>query len=79
MEDSPNFNISRFFLSTHSYIHKALACGEKVLVHDFAGMAPAATIVAAFLIKEKQISAKRAINLVKKKRAVAKPNPSFAQ
>jgi protein tyrosine/serine phosphatase len=48
-----------------------------VLVHCTAGISRSVSIVAAYLIKEKGMSAVNAINFIRTKRPIADPNPSF--
>lgn len=48
-----------------------------VLVHCTAGVSRSATVVAAYIVKEKKYTPKQALEYVKQSRHIAGPNPSF--
>lgn len=52
---------------------------SNVLVHCSMGISRSASIVIAYLIKEKNMTYSDALRYVKKKRHIINPNPSFAQ
>lgn len=77
LNDTPDQNIYRFFDISHDFIENAIRNNSPVLVHCFAGMSRSATIVCAFLIRYYSLDAETALQLVRSKRAVVRPNPSF--
>jgi protein-tyrosine phosphatase len=46
-----------------------------VLVHCYAGISRSTTIVAAYLMKKREISSKQALNLISQYRSQIGPNP----
>jgi protein-tyrosine phosphatase len=77
IDDSPLENIYVHFDSVHLIIRKALSEGRRVLVHCAAGVSRSVTLVAAYLIAEKQITAAAALALILKRRERANPNTGF--
>lgn len=77
-QDSPTFNIAKYFLKTFNFIDEALSnTSSGVLVHCGAGISRAPTIVAAYLINKLRLTASAAIALIQQVRFVASPNAGF--
>eukprot|EP01080_Neovahlkampfia_damariscottae_P012222 gene12222-5808_t len=75
--DTPKTNISKYFDESFDFIDDALKKKEKILVHCHAGRSRSATIVIAYLMKHQQISLKEAVEYVKLKRKIIRPNDGF--
>ena len=75
--DNSQERMAPFFERTFDFVDKAIEDGGKVLVHYFVGMSRSATIVLAYLIRKRNISFDDALNLVKEKRHIVKPNAKF--
>ena len=58
-------------------IHEDLEKGKGVLCHCFCGVSRSATLVAAYLIKYKNMSVKEALNFIKSKRKQVDPNEGY--
>lgn len=58
---------------------KGTAAGPSVLVHCFAGVSRSATMIVAFLMREKHMPFAAAMQHVKEQRPAANPNPNFIQ
>ena len=76
INDFPSENISQYFEESYEYIKSVKG---NILIHCQAGVSRSATIVIAFLMKEKGISFETAINLVRTKREIISPNFGFRQ
>lgn len=77
-QDTPDYNIARFFSKTFDFIDGALINQHSaVLVHCGAGISRAPTVAAAYLIKKLRLTASAAIALIQQKRPVATPNTGF--
>ena len=74
--DTIGFNISKHFDEGIQFIRKSLESGN-ILVHCFAGISRSATIVIAYLMQEKSMNLKAALELVQSKRTIASPNDGF--
>ena len=74
--DIPEFRIKEYFRDSITYIRDGLKCGS-VLVHCNAGISRSSTIAAAYIMKENGESLDSALELVKRARPIAKPNPGF--
>jgi len=78
LNDTPETNLSTIFEESIGFITNALSTkGNKVLVHCRAGISRSVTIICAYLIATKRITAKDALKLVRKKRPRANPNYGF--
>ncbi len=77
VEDDPLEPIYLHFDTAHLLIKKALAEGKRVLVHCAAGMSRSVTLVAAYLMIERGLTAAEAIGLIVRRREIANPNPGF--
>ncbi|TFK33194.1 protein-tyrosine phosphatase-like protein [Crucibulum laeve] len=60
-----------------SFIEGALQCGGRVLVHCVMGISRSATVVAAYLMKSRNMDAATAIRYIKKRRPQVHPNYGF--
>eukprot|EP01098_Paradermamoeba_levis_P016350 TRINITY_DN878_c0_g1_i1.p1 TRINITY_DN878_c0_g1~~TRINITY_DN878_c0_g1_i1.p1 ORF type:complete len:232 (-),score=73.47 TRINITY_DN878_c0_g1_i1:20-667(-) len=63
--------------SIFSFLDAAESRQEKVLVHCRLGISRSASVVLAAVMRSKNITFADAYNLVKAKRSIVKPNPSF--
>jgi len=78
LNDTPGTDLSKIFEESIGFINAALNVkGNKVLVHCRAGISRSVTIICAYLIATKRITAKAALKLVRKKRSHANPNFGF--
>ncbi|XP_069011546.1 dual specificity protein phosphatase 13A-like [Embiotoca jacksoni] len=76
-DDSPSFDLSRFFFPSAEYIHNALDTpGGRVLVHCAVGVSRSASIVLAYLMIHHHYILLEAINKVKERRWIF-PNRGF--
>jgi len=75
--DAPSTNLRGKFDSCIKFIRKVDECGGKVLVHCFAGVSRSATVVVAYLMKEKGMRMGKALRYVKEKRTFVNPNDGF--
>jgi len=78
-DDSPSFDMSKYFESTFRFIDGALRSGGTVFVHCGAGISRAPTVLAAYLIRKLGISDIRAIEFIKRARPSARPNTGFVR
>lgn len=72
------FRLYPYFDEAADFMQDALDSGGKVLVHCRAGISRSATLVCAFLMLKKRLSAQEAIRTVRKNRAII-PNDGFLQ
>ncbi len=74
--DLPDFDIRACFEEALDFITRSM---EKcpVLVHCNAGISRSATIIAAYLIREKEMTFSEALKLIKDARPAARPNEGF--
>lgn len=77
IDDEAAEPIEVYFDFVHLVIRKALANNKRVLVHCSAGVSRSATLVAAYLIKEKRLTAQGAINHIIARRECICPNDGF--
>lgn len=77
LDDVPNENITRFFELSRKFIKESLDNNKIVLVHCWAGVSRSVTVVIYYLVKSLGISVKDALEMVRKCRPVANPNPGF--
>lgn len=77
LRDVATENIAQYFPETTQTIKDALANGGKVIVHCSCGVSRSASVVIAYLITERSMSAKDAYEYLKHKRPVVEPNPGF--
>ena len=67
------------FLSTSKYIDNAIRSGGKVLVHDWEGAGRSGVFIMAYLMRSRNISYDRALEVVRATRSIAKPANSFVE
>ncbi|KAJ7121461.1 dual specificity phosphatase [Mycena epipterygia] len=77
MEDSPSAALRPHLGPACDYIRTALDNGESVLVNCHQGVSRSASIVIAYLIRDRAMSYDAAYELVKSQRACVRPNPGF--
>nr|XP_039265050.1 dual specificity protein phosphatase 19-like [Styela clava] len=77
--DIPETDIIPYFVNTNEFISSALTSNGRVYVHCNAGVSRAPTVVAAYLIKTRRISAKDALLRIKNVRPSISPNKGFLQ
>lgn len=75
IDDKPDMPIADHFEDSIKYIKEA--GGKPVLVHCSAGVSRSASIVTAYLMKEKNMSVKEALAYIKKRRSRINPNSGF--
>lgn len=77
IEDLPTENIYKHFEKTYKFIRKALDSGGKVFVHCQMGISRSASLIIAFLMKDRKMTLKQAKAFVEKKRDIINPNSGF--
>ncbi|KAG0364875.1 protein-tyrosine phosphatase-like protein [Gamsiella multidivaricata] len=75
--DMDETNLIKHFPDTHKFIDGSLGKGGKVLVHCMAGASRSVTIVCAYLMRTKNVSAAEALAVVQALRPIAGPNDGF--
>lgn len=76
--DTITFNLSRYFYEAADFIDSGLRSGGRVLVHCHAGISRSATVVAAFLMIKRNMTAQEAIRVIRSQRSI-RPNSGFLQ
>ncbi|TRY77887.1 hypothetical protein TCAL_06161 [Tigriopus californicus] len=76
VDDHPNANISRFFTRTNNFIEEALNRNGIVVVNCVMGWSRSATVVAAYLVAKKGMTANQAVEQIRRSRPI-RPNPGF--
>lgn len=76
--DMPTFPLHQYFQSVADYIDSALYSGGRVFVHCRQGISRSATLVLAYLMIKKNMTAQQALRLVKASREIC-PNEGFLQ
>eukprot|EP00357_Protocruzia_adherens_P008532 CAMPEP_0114987156 /NCGR_PEP_ID=MMETSP0216-20121206/8844_1 /TAXON_ID=223996 /ORGANISM="Protocruzia adherens, Strain Boccale" /LENGTH=273 /DNA_ID=CAMNT_0002349709 /DNA_START=288 /DNA_END=1109 /DNA_ORIENTATION=- len=79
VHDSPDSNLYRFFEQSNAFIEKAITSGGKVLVHCALGVCRSSSLVLAYIIKNKDMSFKRAYDYLREQRQRANPNRGFIE
>ena len=77
MNDHAGQDIEQYFDVAFDFIDKALARGEKVLVHCFAGISRSASIILYYTMKTKRMTLNDAFAFVKARRHIISPNFGF--
>ncbi|KIK68452.1 hypothetical protein GYMLUDRAFT_215067 [Collybiopsis luxurians FD-317 M1] len=77
LDDSEEEDILIHLLPAITFIQSELDKGRGVLVHCQAGISRSATIVAAYLMHNREMNVEEALNLIRKARPEIDPNPSF--
>ncbi|XP_072311105.1 uncharacterized protein ssh2a isoform X2 [Eucyclogobius newberryi] len=75
--DEEATNLLEYWNETYKFITKAKKAGAKCLVHCKMGISRSASTVIAYAMKEYGWNLDTALDFVKDKRSVTKPNPSF--
>jgi len=78
VDDMPSANISRHFHRTSEFIAGAVNAGGTVVVNCVMGWSRSATCVAAYLIMKHNMSAQKALELMRQTRPI-RPNAGFLQ
>ncbi|KAJ3862855.1 hypothetical protein EV359DRAFT_44275 [Lentinula novae-zelandiae] len=77
LDDSEEEDILIHLLPAIAFIQSELDKGRGVLVHCQAGVSRSATIVAAYLMHNRQMGVEGALDLIRKARPEIDPNPGF--
>uniref|UniRef100_A0AAV2J4K4 protein-serine/threonine phosphatase n=1 Tax=Knipowitschia caucasica TaxID=637954 RepID=A0AAV2J4K4_KNICA len=75
--DEEATNLLEYWNETYKFITKAKKAGGKCLVHCKMGISRSASTVIAYAMKEYNWDLDTALDYVKDKRSITKPNPSF--
>jgi len=78
VDDLPGANISRHFHRTSEFLQSALTGGGLVVVNCVMGWSRSASVVAAYLIMKKNMTAAKALELLRQTRPI-RPNAGFLQ
>ncbi|KAF9449282.1 hypothetical protein P691DRAFT_799489 [Macrolepiota fuliginosa MF-IS2] len=79
IDDTEDADILSHLLPSIHFIQAELDKGRGVLVHCQAGVSRSATIVAAYLMHNKNLDPEGALELIRKARPYIDPNPNFLQ
>lgn len=79
IDDSPDFNISRYFGVVDMFISDGLKRGENILVHCAMGISRSATLLAAHLMAKYKITDEEALMTLRAIRPQVNPNQGFRQ
>ncbi|KAF6745368.1 phosphatases II [Ephemerocybe angulata] len=79
LDDDPDADILVHFPPSIAFIGSELAKGRGVLVHCQAGISRSATIVAAYLMKTRNLNPQAALKMVRDARPIISPNPGFLE
>eukprot|EP01062_Namystynia_karyoxenos_P060436 TRINITY_DN5201_c0_g1_i3.p1 TRINITY_DN5201_c0_g1~~TRINITY_DN5201_c0_g1_i3.p1 ORF type:complete len:1118 (+),score=372.55 TRINITY_DN5201_c0_g1_i3:147-3500(+) len=77
VDDSPDQTLVPFFEQVTDYINSMAKQDRRVLVHCFAGLSRSVTFVCAYLMKQRRMTFKNALLLVKRARPAVNPNQGF--
>jgi protein-tyrosine phosphatase len=77
--DLKTSNIQKHFDECFQFIEESKEKNEKILVHCHAGRSRSATIVIAYLMKTQKMNLQDAIDHVKEKRKIIRPNEGFME
>lgn len=77
MYDSDEEPIYNVFPTTSNFIEDALKKGGSVYVHCLMGISRSPTLVAAYLMKTRNISAEEALTFLVERRPIVSPNDGF--
>lgn len=69
--------MSKYFDEAYKFIEESVDNGEKVLVHCFAGVSRAPSILISYLIRKHRMSVDNALRMVQEKRNKVRPNSGF--
>ncbi|KAF7309524.1 Phosphatases II [Mycena indigotica] len=79
IEDNDESNILQYLTNTCAFIHAAIRSGGKVFLHCVMGISRSATVVCAYLMFARRISAAGAIEFLRKCRPKSRPNYNFTR
>ena len=79
VDDDDSEQLSKYFFDAIAFIREALQSHSSVIIHCFAGVSRSATVTAAFLMVEKNLSCEDALKLIKLRRPVIAPNAGFCR
>eukprot|EP00004_Rigifila_ramosa_P015716 TRINITY_DN3668_c0_g1_i1.p1 TRINITY_DN3668_c0_g1~~TRINITY_DN3668_c0_g1_i1.p1 ORF type:complete len:165 (+),score=29.29 TRINITY_DN3668_c0_g1_i1:2-496(+) len=77
INDLSNENIIQHLPACLAFIERSQRAGGRILVHCAAGMSRSASVVLAYLIREKQMPYDDALQFLRQKRPVVQPNVGF--
>eukprot|EP01022_Parablepharisma_sp_SALTPOND_P001426 TRINITY_DN106356_c0_g1_i1.p1 TRINITY_DN106356_c0_g1~~TRINITY_DN106356_c0_g1_i1.p1 ORF type:complete len:425 (-),score=18.78 TRINITY_DN106356_c0_g1_i1:880-2154(-) len=77
VEDTLKGNLTPFFLEAIEFIRSHIEKNQGVLLRCAAGVSRSASVVAAYLMKVKQLTRDEAIEYIKRSRPMVSPNPAF--
>eukprot|EP01062_Namystynia_karyoxenos_P060434 TRINITY_DN5201_c0_g1_i1.p1 TRINITY_DN5201_c0_g1~~TRINITY_DN5201_c0_g1_i1.p1 ORF type:complete len:1113 (+),score=233.75 TRINITY_DN5201_c0_g1_i1:118-3456(+) len=77
VDDSPDQTLVPFFEQVNEYINRMAQEDRRVLVHCFAGLSRSVTFVCAYLMRQRRMTFKAALHLVKRARPAVNPNQGF--
>ncbi len=75
--DEESTDLLKYLDRTYKFIKRAKESGGRVLIHCKMGISRSATVTIAFIMKEYGLSLKEALDAVKERRSIVKPNKSF--
>jgi len=76
VDDLPHCDISRYFHRSTDFIHSCVSAGGLVVVNCYMGLSRSASCVLAYLIAKQDMSLTKALDYIKRSRAV-RPNEGF--
>lgn len=79
VDDDDEEDLMQYFEIINTFIAHAHMRSEAVLVHCIAGISRSVTAVAASLCAHQKVTPDNAIAMIKAKREIANPNPSFRE
>jgi len=79
LDDDPRENISKYFDESAKFLAYHQNRGVPIFVHCMAGMSRSSTILANYLMKKYNINALTALDLMKKRRPIVRPNAGFVR
>jgi len=77
LDDHPGEDISKYFDRASEFLRYYQDRGVPILVHCMAGMSRSATLLANYLMRKYKINAFTALDLIKKRRPIVRPNSGF--
>lgn len=79
VDDIEDENIIKFFPQILEFIDRAVQQGTSILVHCMAGVSRSSTAVCAYLMHVRVWTAEQALEYVRERRSVVRPNTSFME
>lgn len=77
VDDTDDEDLLQHFPTTIAFISRGLSSGGAVFVHCAMGISRSATVLTAYLMKTRKLSAEDALETVRAARSFVFPNPSF--